>query len=363
MSDEVWVLGATGRSGGAIAEGLVRRGTATVLVGRDAERLRRQPAAAAGAHIVVAPSLAEMAAAIRRDRPAVVVNTVGPFQRTADPIADATLEAGDYVDLANDIPTVSGILARDDVLRGTGRTAVTGAGFGVTATETVATWLMAGCPPAERVRVDMLPSIASDAGVMGEALAASLLEGMPGVPGGGRFQGRWIADGRLAAAAYGAMPTTLVTPDGDRVRTGSVPFGELIAAANATQGRTVVAAASLAPSGFARVIAPIALNLLHIAPLRRFAIRRLAAMRTTERPRPREHSWAHARIEWSDGTAREGWMRLGDASVFTSEVAADVASRLLAGEGRPGAYTPAALFGTSLATSSGGELLDADVFR
>jgi short subunit dehydrogenase-like uncharacterized protein len=304
-----------------------------------------------------------MAAAIRRDAPAVVINTVGPFQRTSGPIADAALEAGDYVDLANDIPTVSGILARDDVLRRRGRTAVTGAGFGVTGTETVAIWLMTGRPPAERVRVDMLPSIASEAGVMGEALAASVLEGMPGVPGGGRFQGRRIADGRLASAGYGGMPTTLVTPDGDRVRTASVPFGELIAAANATRGRTVVAASSLAPSGVARLIAPIALNLMHIAPLRRFAISRLSAVRVAQSPRPREHSWTHARVEWSDGTAREGWMRLGDASAFTSEVAAEIVFRLLAGEGRPGAYTPAALFGTSLATSCGGELLDAEAIR
>jgi hypothetical protein len=29
-------------------------------------------------------------------------------------------------------------------------------------------------------------------------------------------------------------------------------------------------------------------------------------------PRPREHSWGHARVEWADGTVREGWLRLGD---------------------------------------------------
>ena len=39
-SDEVWVLGATGRTGRAVAARLVRDGVAPVLVGRSRERLR-----------------------------------------------------------------------------------------------------------------------------------------------------------------------------------------------------------------------------------------------------------------------------------------------------------------------------------
>lgn len=40
---------------------------------------------------------------------------------------------------------------------------------------------------------------------------------------------------------------------------------------------------------------------------------------------------------------------------------AEVARRLLVGEGRPGAWTPAALFGSSLAEACGGEYLVDDV--
>jgi hypothetical protein len=60
-------------------------------------------------------------------------------------------------------------------------------------------------------------------------------------------------------------------------------------------------------------------------------------------------------VEWADGSTQEGWLRVGDAQVFTGAVPAEVTRRLLAGEGRPGAFTPAALFGPSLALACGGE--------
>jgi hypothetical protein len=44
-------------------------------------------------------------------------------------------------------------------------------------------------------------------------------------------------------------------------------------------------------------------------------------------------------------------------STFTSSVAAEAAIRLTRGDERPGAYTPAAVFGPGLATASGGEFI------
>jgi hypothetical protein len=66
------------------------------------------------------------------------------------------------------------------------------------------------------------------------------------------------------------------------------------------------------------------------------------------------------RLQWADGTTREGWLRAGEAQSYTGAVPAEVARRLLAGEGRPGAHTPAALFGPSLAEACGGEYLIGD---
>ena len=73
--------------------------------------------------------------------------------------------------------------------------------------------------------------------------------------------------------------------------------------------------------------------------------------------RPRRHSWAHARAEWSSGTLREGWLRVGDGMDFTVGVIVEVTHRLHKGEGRPGAYTPGALFGPALAEAAGGTFM------
>ncbi len=97
--------------------------------------------------------------------------------------------------------------------------------------------------------------------------------------------------------------------------------------------------------------------LSHIKPLRTLAKRRLASVKISARERPREYSWGHASVHWPDGTKQEGWLRTGDGHEFTTAVAAEVAGRLLKGEGRPGAYTPGALFGPELAEAVGGEFL------
>ena len=354
---EVWILGGTGRSGRAIAAELAQRGLTPVLIGRDQARLTAA-AAAGGWRTVVAASVEAMAAEIQRQTPAVVINTVGPFTGTAGPIARACLPATHYIDLANDLAAVSATLALDEAAKAAGRVLVTGAGFGVTATESVVVRLCKGRPVPTRVRVDMVPSLDIEAGPLGEALAATILDGLPGVEGGGRYDGRRYSGGRLVPARLSGDAARLTLPDGSQVRTAGIPLGELVAAQRASGAPDVVAASSEAPgSPVARAVLPLASKLLSIGPLRAFAKRRLAAVQFTARPRPREHSWGHARIEWADGTTREGWLRVGEAQAFTGAVPAEVARRLLDGLGRPGAHTPAALFGPSLAESCGGTYL------
>lgn len=352
MDREIWILGGTGRSGRAITAELARRGLSPVLVGRDAARLK----ALGDGRTVVAGSVEAMADEIRRQQPAVVINTVGPFASTAAPIVRACLPGSDYIDLANDLAAVSAVLDLHEEAVAAGRILVTGAGFGVTATESVVVKLSEGRPPADRVRVDMVPSLDLEAGPLGEALAATLLDGIPGVPGGGRYDGRRYDGGRLVRSRIGGDVSRLTLPDGSEVATASTPLGELLAAQRASGAPFVVAASSETPSSpLVRVVLPLATALLASASVRAFATRRLARVRFKQRDRPRPHSWGHARLEWADGTVREGWLRVGEAQSFTGAVPAEVAHRLVAHQGRPGAHFPAALFGPSLAEACGGE--------
>lgn len=351
MSDEIWILGATGRSGRAIAAQVAARGHVPVLVGRDPARLRTvADGLDGGARIVSAGSVAATAAALAADAPAVVVNTIGPFGTTAPPIVAALAPGTHYVDLANDVPAVTGLLDRHDEAVAAGRSLVTGGGYGVYGTESVVLALCAGRPAPARVRVDAIPAIVSGDDAVGAALAATLVDVLAG--GGRRYE-----RGRLVRSRLGSGVERRTLPDGTTVRTMAAPTGELAAARRASGAPFVVAASSELPSGPAvRAILPVLAALLSLPPVRRAATRRLARLRVPPGPRPRAHTWAYARVEDADGGVREGWLRAGDASEFTSGVAAEVACRLARGEGRPGAWTPGALFGPGLATDLGAEL-------
>jgi short subunit dehydrogenase-like uncharacterized protein len=349
MTDEVWILGATGRSGRAIAARLAGSEVAPVLVGRDAARLAA--IAPRGARTVVAGSVTAMAAEVRRQRPAVVVNTVGPFTDTAVTIAEACLPGSHYLDLANDVISSTHLLRMHERALAAGRTLITGAGFGVLATESVVAMLCRDRPTPTRVRVDAVASLEVEAGEIGDALAATIVDGVP--EGGRRFRG-----GCLVRSAVGSDAMSLSLPDGTTVTTASVPFGDLVAAWRASGAPEVVAASSLAPSGPAvRAVLPVVGALFAVRPLRELARRRLARVSMKARPRPREHSYGHAVVEWSDGTVRDGWLRAGDASTFTAATAAETALALARGDARPGADTPVGALGPELALAAGAEFL------
>jgi short subunit dehydrogenase-like uncharacterized protein len=347
MAGEIWVLGATGRIGRAIAARLTDREMTAVVVGRDSDRLH-QTAADLGLRSVVVDGIDEIAAEIARQRPAVVVNTIGDYARTAATLARACLPGGHYLDLAADLTAVPRLLALHVEAAEQDSTLVTGAGFGVLATEAVVAKLCEDRPVPSAVRVDALASVAIEAGVLGAALAASIVDAL--ITGGRRYQ-----DGRLVAARLGDDAQRLTLPDGQQATSANAPTAELIAAQRASKAPTVTVTSALAPtSPVVRAVLPLAAWLLSIEALRRFAVRRLGDVRTKAAPRPRRHSWGHAVITWPDGSRREGWLRAEDGMDYTVSVATEVAVRLARGEGRRGAYTPAAAFGPDLATAAGG---------
>jgi len=155
-------------------------------------------------------------------------------------------------------------------------------------------------------------------------------------------------------------------PDRRAVGTGSAPSGELEAAQRASGALYAVSTTSMVPSAaFLRATVPILLKVMKIPFVRRFSTRRIAAIEvkaaTSTTP---QISWSHARVEWSSGVMRQGWMRTGDAMVFTADVMARVAIRLINGDGVPGAYTPGALFGPGLAIECSAEMIpDSDQGR
>ncbi|MFD8540272.1 saccharopine dehydrogenase NADP-binding domain-containing protein [Streptomyces rubrogriseus] len=350
--DEVWIVGATGRVGRGVAGRLAARGLAVVPVGRSRERMAAAGAEAglpADAKVVVADSAERIAQEVVRRHPRVVVNTMGDYATTAPVIARACMSGGGhYVDQANDVVAVRGLLALHEEATRAGSTLVTGAGFGVLATEAVVLKLCEGRPAPHRVRVDSVASVAVEAGALGAALASGIVDAL--TAGGRRY-----ADGELVRSRLGADPRRLTFPDGTSARTAGVASGELVAARAAAGAPFVTATSSLAPTApLLRAVVPLLGRLLSVPALRRLAVDRLGRVTAKAAPRPREHSWGHAVVEWADGTRREGWLRAGEGMDFTTDVTATVTALLARGAGRPGAWTPAAALGADLATSAGG---------
>jgi short subunit dehydrogenase-like uncharacterized protein len=350
--NEIWILGATGRAGRSIAAQLAARHVSPVLVGRDPARLRELAGTIGGKpRIVAAGSVDAVITELAQSTPAVVINTIGPFTETALPIVRACPPGTHYVDLANELFAVTDVLGLHDEAVASGRSLVTGAGFGVLATESVVLKLCEDRPPAARVRVDALAMVEAEPGTVGPALAASLIDGL--AAGGRRYE-----HGQLVRARLGGDFERLTLPDGSTVQAIGVPTGELEAARRASGAPFVVAASSAVPAGRAiRAILPAAAALLSLPALGNAAKRRLARVRVGPQERSREFSWAHARVQWPDGSTREGWLRAGEGMAFTATVAAEVASRLGRNEGRPGAYTPGSLFGRELAVHAGGQFI------
>jgi short subunit dehydrogenase-like uncharacterized protein len=351
MTGEIWVLGATGRVGREAVGRLRQAGAEVVVAGRDRERLTQvSPDARA-----VTGSLDEVCARLATEAPAVVINTVGPFALTAPRVVRACPPGTHYVDVANELSAFELLHGLSGEAAATGRTLVSGAGFGVLGTESILLHLLAAEEKPSRVRVDAVASVTIEPGAVGEALAATIVHAL--LDGG-----REVRQGRMVRARAGRAAERLTTPDGDVVTTASLGSGELFAAWQASGAPSVMCASVLVPANPAvRAALPAIGGLLRLPGLAGYLTRRLARVTTTAaRERPRRSSWGRARVEWPSGRVREGWLRTGEAMAFTVDAVTEVAQRLARGEGRPGAFTPARLFGPEVALAAGAEFVVTD---
>jgi short subunit dehydrogenase-like uncharacterized protein len=347
----IWILGATGKGGRAIASELIGGDADVVLIGRDHDRLAAVTASLGGQNrTILSPGPAELVALIAAEKPTVVVNTIGPFGETSAPLARACLAAGShYVDLANELPPVQALLNMDADARNAGVTLVTGAGFGVLATEALVIELCSGRPAAARATVAAMPAVDG----LGSAVLSSVIDAVA-------YGGRRYRDGHLVRTRLGAEHAWIPLPGLPASQCLAVPTGELEAARRASGADDVVAFSSEVPSGrTVRAVLPVLSALLAAQPIRAGAQRLVNRARLTPPAKSGDISWAYARLEWSDGTDREAWLRTGEGYSFTARVAAHTATRISDGLVDPGAFTPGELFGADLARSAGAQIITA----
>jgi short subunit dehydrogenase-like uncharacterized protein len=307
---DVLLLGAAGTMGRLVAAELAERGMSIGLAGRDAEALtqlapRLSPRGARSEVFTVdvadQESVTEAAAQAR-----VVLSTVGPFTRSAGQVVEACLAVDvSYVDIANEWSAVRHLLDRDGEARGRGVTLVSGAGFGVVATEALVLRLLGDSAiTPDRVRVAGAPGVASRS----EGVAATIREAM----GQGAISYR---DGQVVREPLGTGATVL-TFGGEGRSVFPGPVGDLEAARMASGAPEVVA---YVPDPSARGAD--------------------------------SASYAWAEVSWPDGRVETAELRLGDGNAATASIAAETVAQVLAREGS-GAWTPCRLFGAALLTQA-----------
>jgi short subunit dehydrogenase-like uncharacterized protein len=347
--EAIWVFGATGLSGRGVAHELVDRGADVVLVGRDQNKLASVSQSVGGSvRTRVVADLAQLIRLLDVEKPGVVVNAVGPYSATSMPLARACLAAGvHYLDQANELEPVRELLELDGDARRRGITLVTGAGFGVLATEALVIELRSGHRPPARAIVAAVPAVRA----LGSSVLASAVDAIA-------YGGRRYRDGQLVRCRLGAHHERIPIPDALPRAALAVPTGELEAARRASDAGDVIAYSSEVPSGRAvRTVLPAVSALLAVGPIRAAAQRLIDRMRLTPPVKAGDVSWAYARLDWADGTRREAWLRAGEGYAFTARVAALAAGELAEGTTPPGAFTPGALFGADLARQAGGEIV------
>ena len=311
----VLLVGAAGIMGRLIAQEAARRDLNLVLAGRHQDRLVDLAGTfgrgrARALLLDVSASAAVEAVISGTD---LVLNTVGPFTRLAAPLIDACLGAGvPYVDLANEIEAVLALLGRDAEARRRSVTLVTGAGFGVVATEALALLLARSTTePMRTVRVAAAPAVAyASPGVqvtVTEALA--------------RGSAQYV-DGQLVRTPLGQGATVLEGLGGLR-QVIPAPLGDLVAAQRATGARHVVA---YAPVPAERSVADVSAQEV------------------------RSYAWAAGST--GSGRSLEAHLTFGEGFRASAVIAVEVAVRVLAAP-RPGAWMPGQLFGPELALACG----------
>lgn len=338
-----WMIyGANGYTGQLVARLAVRRGERPILAGRTAAPIR-QFAAELGLPYRVVPLTDPRALREALSDVDVVANCAGPFEATAEPMADACLaSATHYVDVAGEVTAFEQIYARHTAARAAGVVLLPGAGFDVVPTDCLAATLFDALPRATRLELAFLAGGGVSPGTFKVTLRI-LAQGNL----------RRVA-GRLTAAPYGLPRRVVPFPSGPR-ELGAFRTADLASAYRSTgiPDITVYVLPARRRSRVGAVGLAAAQTALRLNGAR-WLVERAVGWRMVG---PSPHRRAHSRCEiWGEVRDRTGSARsLTLVGPNPYEMTADTLLRsvrhLLAGTGpagpvAPGAHTPSSAFGT-----------------
>ena len=329
-----WMIyGANGYTGQLIAELAGQRREAPILAGRSADKVRP-----------LAERLGFPWRAFGLERPdlrdvRLVLHCAGPFSATSRPMVDACLAArAHYLDITGEIDVFEAVLERDGEARRQDVVLLPGTGFDVVPSDCLAALLKQRLPSATKLELAFAP--------IGRSSPGTLKTSVEALPRGGLVR----RGGRLVRVP--AAHEVREIPFADKRRLAmSVPWGDVATAWRSTRIPDITVFVSAKPSAIrAARLSRLAAPLLALPPVQRYLKSRIE--RTVRGPDAAERARGGAQF-WgcaSDG-ARSVAMTLSlpEGYTFTADAALECARRVLAGQVKPGAWTPSLAFGAEFA--------------
>jgi short subunit dehydrogenase-like uncharacterized protein len=331
------IYGASGYTGELVAREAVRRGLAPILAGRNAatiEPLARELALPFRAFPL--DDGATIASAVRDC--GAVLHCAGPFVRTSRPMVDACLTARVHsLDITGEIAVFESILRRGQEAKSAGVALLPGVGFDVVPTDCLARALHERLPDATHLDL----AYVNQGGGFSRGTLATMIESLP-------HAGAMRVAGKLVPVPLAAETLELELPAGRRT-VMSIPWGDVSTAFHTTGIPNVRVFSGVSPSRLRflrrwRFLLPLA----GLGPVKRALQRRVRRTVTgpdaAARRDGRVQIWGRARN--AAGRSVTATFSTPEGYALTAITAVEALVRVASGELAPGAWTPAAAFGS-----------------
>ena len=325
------LYGANGYTGDLIAREAVRRGQKPLLAGRNAEEVEKL------ARELGCEWRAFDLANIDLSGVKLVLHCAGPFIRTSKPMVDACLAAGvHYLDITGEVAVFEAIFARDEEARRRNVLLLPGAGFDVVPTDCLAAQLHAKLPDA----TELWLAFNSNRGHVSRGTMNTVIESM----GDGGLIRR---NGKIEKVRTAFDVRTIPFASGPRLAM-TIPWGDIASAYRTTGIPNIRVYRGASPNAVKRFKRMARIELLLRNRVAKAFLRKLMNKRSSG-PSESERAAAHmdlwGRVVNARGEEVTQTLRIVEGYTFTVLAALEAVTRVLAGDVKPGALTPAKAFG------------------
>ena len=327
------LYGANGYTGRLIAEVARREGLRPVLGGRRGEAVEPLAKALSCKSLCFPLTDPELVSRLLSPFDALLL-AAGPFSKTSAVALEACLRAKTaYLDITGEIDVFEACFARHDDAAKAGIPVLPGTGFDVVPSDCLAATLAAKLPGATHLQL-AFRGFKTSAGTMKTMIESA--------PKGGAAR----VDGKLVRVPPAWKTETIPFPDKPRLAM-TIPWGDLSTAWRSTGIPNIEIYMAVSPSAVSAAkrsafMAPV-LSLGFVQSFLKARVER-NVRGPTEEDRRRERSFLWGRVVKGEHEVT-GTLETPEGYALTAETAVAIARKVLAGDVKPGAWTPSQAFG------------------